>query len=266
MNQAQSTLQAPVQHNPTPNNQPTTICQATGWSGFPTGLNIRDYPGGKVWSKRRWAWEFLRRNPDFQKLCHEVDDGQISLKEIQPKLAESFGLLKFKHYRDNYQPSRPSFSSAQVNFWSNTETVQSSKRRTVKIFLASGEIIVRASLRHAIHLKNRNALLNSIAKLLQGKSEIWGEQNNVNPSQFVQRGDLLPLIRILDLVAHMATLPKSQRMTRTKIFAMLYPSLTWTPPGQPHSPGQFDKPFNERWRVARRYMKPEWYLDLAATQ
>lgn len=265
MNQAVSTSQAQSVSNAGENNQPGTI-NAPNSPVFPSGLKASDYIGSKLWSNRRWAWEFLRRNTKFQTFCNAVESGQFSRKEIKTKLVESFGLLKFKHYRDNYQPSRPSFSSAQVSVWSDTECKPYSERKTLKIVLAPGEIIFRASLRDGLHPKKRKALLDSMDQLLKQKADDWGESNNKKPSLSTQRGELLPLVRILDLVSYIETLPKAQRITRTQIFAMLYPSLAWTPVGQPYSPGQFDKPFNERWKVARRYTTIEWYLDLAATQ
>lgn len=265
MNQANSTFQAQIQNNPTQTSQPNTI-NTLALPVFPSGLNISDYSEAEAWSNRRWAWEFLRRNEDFQQFCHGAERALYSRKEIKTKLAVSFGLLKFKHYRDNYQPSRPKFSSAQVILWSDTKCKPYSERRTLKILLAPGEIIFRVSLRDALHSKKRKSLLGSIARLLKKKAEDWGGNNNTKPSQSNQRGDLLPLLRILDLVPYVNTLPKSQRITRTLIFSMLYPNLAKTPPGQPFSPGQFDKPFNERWKVARNYTTLLWYSDLAATQ
>lgn len=265
MNQVTSPGQVQVQNSSTQIGQQSTISVANK-PVFPTGLNVGDYRGVTSWSNRRWAWEFLRRNPQFQKFCHDVDSGQLPQKEVKTKLAESFCLLKFKHYRDNYWPKRPCFSSAQVSVWSDTKMKPYSERRSVHIFLAPGEIIFRVSLRDALHSKKRKALLDSIEESLKAKAELWGENNNAEPTATAQRGDLFPLLRILDLVAYVDSLPKSQRITRTQIFSMVYPSLAWTPSGQPHSPGQFDKPFNERWKVARKYTTPEWYSDLAATK
>ena len=36
------------------------------WVNRPSGQSEDDYPGWVKWSWRRFAWEFLRRSPDFQ--------------------------------------------------------------------------------------------------------------------------------------------------------------------------------------------------------
>lgn len=232
---------------------------------FPSGLKSSYYSRCANWSNRRWAWEFLRRNLAFQEFCHQVTSQQSQAHDAKEICLTKFGLLNFKDYRERYTPNRPKFSSAQVNFWSDTGTGIFSDRKMKRISLASGEIIFRVSLRDAIENKKRKALIDYIATSLSQKAKKWAEHNDVVPSVSIQRGELLPLLRILDLIAYNDTLPKKNRITRTQMYAIVYPKIAWAPPTLPLTSGLYDKPFNKKWTQARKHTLPERYLSLAAS-
>lgn len=52
------------------------------------------YIGSAQWTGRRWAWEFLRRNPEYQ---------AVSEKSV-PTLAARFGVVRMKSYQEEYTP------------------------------------------------------------------------------------------------------------------------------------------------------------------
>ena len=51
------------------------------------------------WSFRVWAWEFLRRNPEFQRQCDELAEASAGAKQ---RMARSWGLGEFKPYKEGY--------------------------------------------------------------------------------------------------------------------------------------------------------------------
>ena len=89
-------------------------------SPFPNGMNRKDYPDYEEWSYRRWAWEFLRRNRDFQKACAELDTTPMppDLFEIASRwVAERFHLRTYFHYRTPYgKDSANALASVQSRY------------------------------------------------------------------------------------------------------------------------------------------------------
>lgn len=57
------------------------------------------YPDYTTWSYSQWAWEFLRRNEQFQKECYLVEGGSAA---EQLPVAKCFGLQAFKHFREPF--------------------------------------------------------------------------------------------------------------------------------------------------------------------
>jgi hypothetical protein len=74
----------------------------------PNGKNpdVAQYRGWLTWTPGQWAWEFLRRNPDFQYACGEAVGSDAS-KQL---LAEKFHLTRFKDYREGYDNSTALFA------------------------------------------------------------------------------------------------------------------------------------------------------------
>lgn len=53
----------------------------------------------EAWPFRVWAWEFLRRNPEFQRQCDELAEASAAAKQ---RMARSWGLGEFKPYKEPY--------------------------------------------------------------------------------------------------------------------------------------------------------------------
>jgi len=235
---------------------------------FPTGLDDANYLGSRIWSSRRYAWEFLRRNQDYQTFCLRVINGEVTNKAtIKTTLTEQFGLLKFKSYLENYQPNRPRFTSSEVSYWSDISNTPYSVRKNINIELGPGEIIFRLSLKSAaISTKSLGAHLRSIEKLLNLKSEHWRTENSAECKTPRERvSEYLPLLRIIDLVNYTLTLPQSEVKSRSELFEIVYPRLARTATGTPAPKGAFNSQFDDKRVLAFSYTKPDRYLDLAAT-
>ena len=245
--------------------QPTT-CTVVASAAFPTGLRSSQYPRSDKWSNRRWAWEFLSRNSRFRSFCDQVQAQKLSIKEVKEVSRTEYGLLKFKDYREPYSCCRPKFSSAQVSFWVDTSNGGFADRKRKKVYLAPGEIILRVSIRDATQTKSRKALLRYIDAVLERKASVWAKNNGVQPSQRTQRGDLLPLLRILDLVAYDEKQEKMNQKSRAELYAIAYPKIARILPGQGLNSLQHGKAFDEQWKLARQHLEPWRYLSLAATK
>src|SRR5437868_824394 len=70
----------------------------------PTGEKLSAYRNHEKWSNPRWAWEFLRRNLEFQLECEKCNalEDKARIKQ-ERRTAKMFHLKKFKHWEDSYQ-------------------------------------------------------------------------------------------------------------------------------------------------------------------
>lgn len=107
----------------------------------PTGITKDEYAGHEKWTYRRWAWEFLRRNPEFIKACKTAKEDLAKQVEV----ASEFGLKRFKPYTEAYGRDRrlPVFLSAAVGTWF---AVDASRERTMSVKLREGQVLVRFNL------------------------------------------------------------------------------------------------------------------------
>ncbi len=64
----------------------------------PIGREKNEYSGHEQWTFQRWAWEFLRRNSDFQAACKQAAGNPVDEQAV----AEQFGLKKFVR-RQNFR-------------------------------------------------------------------------------------------------------------------------------------------------------------------
>lgn len=120
----------------------------------PNGVDEDRYKGINSWSYRKWSWEFLRRNAKFIAACNRVKGGSEFEKQ---KVAASFGLRKFKDYRESYRSGAgiPKYEIGSIRSWSSLEL---NKKETVSktIKLKSGQVLICFDLAAAI--KDKRAL------------------------------------------------------------------------------------------------------------
>lgn len=114
----------------------------------PDGTDASRYANINNWSYRRWAWEFLRRNTDFNEECKRVKDGSAEDKQI---VANKFSLKQFKDYRESYIGSSgsPKFSIGTINSWSHLDAKQKAVRKQA-VRIKYGQIVIRFNLEQAI--------------------------------------------------------------------------------------------------------------------
>ena len=107
-------------------------------------MDLPAYPGYQNWTKEKWAWEFLRRNSEFQKQCDAFRDfPEMLLKRVrQRRTAFSYGLMKFKDYIENFDVgANPKFSSSKISFFSTGNS--KSYTNPLTISLRPAETLIR---------------------------------------------------------------------------------------------------------------------------
>lgn len=155
------------------------------------------YKGAGTWTRKRWAWEFLRRNKDFIACCQRVDAGKADENEV----AARFGLRKFKHAREPYAAGPPKFTAATITTKLRAkESDPEEYRRTLK----PGEMVVVIRLEPC--LRNPAALdsqLRALERSASRRLKLLARDRGVTvPAPRVTKmEDWLYYLRILDLLA-----------------------------------------------------------------
>lgn len=103
----------------------------------PDGTNEEDYARCATWPPKRWAWEFLRRNPDFAAEAKEA----LTQGEVQQGIvAEKYGLRRFKPpepYRGAH--GLPLFLGSSIRSWTNWDD---SLRQFSSVKLKQSQVLV----------------------------------------------------------------------------------------------------------------------------
>lgn len=104
----------------------------------PDGTNDKDYESCETWLPKRWAWEFLRRNPQF---ILESQEAQGKTDVEQQKIAEKYGLRRFKPASEKYRGAHgvPIFLGASIQSWTNWDE---SLRQISKIKLKHSQVLI----------------------------------------------------------------------------------------------------------------------------
>lgn len=172
------------------------------WKKRPDGMSEADYAGHENWTKIRWAWEFLRRNPDY--IARSVELDKEPDKSEAKATAHNYGLKVFKPAWEDYKGkgvSKPKFLDNRIGF------VARLTKDDPAIFernLLVGDILIRINILAA--LKNTAAIkskLRATKKAVQRKFEsLSGASLKKSPYHHVKGHDnWLPLIRLRDAKA-----------------------------------------------------------------
>lgn len=173
-------------------------------------LDPARYEDHETWTNKRWAWEFLLRNPDFQKACDGLDEGATPQKKRA--IARKFGLAKFKHYDEPYESgdgesTEPMFISKAV---SPIRPQRQGNGRWIRpITIRPGQLAVRFDLRLAL-ADNRilDAQIATARKILERQLDRWRNAEEIVPKNGRQRPmpRLLLQLKILDTRTQAGTL------------------------------------------------------------
>lgn len=164
----------------------------------PTGRSLSEYPGYPEWTFQRWAWEFLRRNPEFQQACR--DAGEDSAKRIA--VAEQFGLRRFERFQ--YEKKRPNwapkFSAASVSKWSWLKN----QKKPLPLSFDAGDVVLRFRLAEtALEPAALTAQLADAKQFLLQRRAEYLQDMQVEPGEVITAAKpvyFLRNLRLLDLL------------------------------------------------------------------
>jgi hypothetical protein len=189
------------------NTQIASVDKHENAAEFPDGKNADDYNGSDLWSCHRWAWEFLRRNRDFQRQCDEIEAKPTPAAKQEIK--ERFGLVRYKYYGEEYgttKKQRPKFTTGNVVCWPRvTEKIYRGIKPNLPKELKPGQVLFRFDLRKlAVTEKSSiRAMLADAEKDLKRAAELWLKELGEKPkSPPRNREEPLPFLRLLDLKHH----------------------------------------------------------------
>lgn len=168
----------------------------------PDGSDLERYKNCDKWIYRKWAWEFLRRNPKFIEACNRVRDKGDAEKQL---VAEEFELVEFKDYREAYSSpvsDAPRFLLGKLTIKSNLGAGQDCKS-IKQIKVAEGQVGVLFDLNDVI--QDANALkkqLRLVDKVLRDRLATFENVVGIKAKSAKFKPSLFPeYIRILDCLA-----------------------------------------------------------------
>lgn len=166
---------------------------------FPSGENEADYAGTKT--RKRWAWEFLRRHPKFIEHCLAIEKAAVELQlaserkqaaevgsQAARELARSvkaakstlistrqatlkeFRLTRFKSFREDFDVEKPPlFSTRSVMVRENLTAKESREARTFPA-LAYGHVWIRFRLADTLDDEDAlKAMIGTARRMLKEK-------------------------------------------------------------------------------------------------
>ncbi|WP_139019428.1 transcriptional regulator domain-containing protein [Acidovorax sp. NO-1] len=102
------------------------------------------YKNNQKWSPRRWAWEFLKRNPEYIELCDDARNLTGDAKAAAEfAIANKFQLKKFKDYTENYSPKNPFFLSTAIYRWEGGSKKRNTEKTTIRVKILPGQVVIR---------------------------------------------------------------------------------------------------------------------------
>ncbi len=186
------------------------------------------YKNNQKWSPRRWAWEFLKRNPEYIELCDDARNLTGDAKAAAEfAIANKFQLKKFKDYTENYSPKNPFFLSTAIYRWEGGSKKRNTEKTTIRVKILPGQVVIRfqvdATLNNSraikvqlesakIHLERyRNDLIDSAKKESPQPEDSKKKTDRFNPQPAV----FLRRLKIIDA--------KRRGLTRNEIYKKVFP-------------------------------------------
>lgn len=170
---------------------------------LPDGSNDNDYEGCKDWDYRRWAWEYLRRNPDFREACCEVSKLKDKNERIarKAKIAREFMLRRYWHCDRPCKDGKPPAFRAVMR----SPLPQAPGETEWSVHLNHDQAAIVFNLRPALHSRNAiKAMLDNAERILEKRLEHLhafepGHKLRANPQ--LDKDKHIRNLRILDAKA-----------------------------------------------------------------
>lgn len=177
-----------------------TLWKTGAGDGLPDGATVESYAGWEKWTGRRWAWEFLRRNPHFILDCKKV----ASCDQKPEAVALKYHLRVFKSFSKKFNTKKspaPVFPLNSYRFAANVTGEGLIAKKQVLVPLKPGEAIYVFDFNPEIQIKGSlQAQIDLATKLLNERQKIYLESLNLKPAKNTkpQSGTFIKAIQLLD--------------------------------------------------------------------
>ena len=176
----------------------------------PTGLAPEKYKGHERWSGRRWAWEFLRRHHEFQERCHRVASHPTPEK-YKSLVCGRFGLRRYKPYWESYSGPgvfKPRYRATHILRARCVTDKEIANRNKLHLGLTPGQVAIKFDLRYGGSMAI-DAQLSDARIVLRRAGVKWQVTSGKRQREPRVKVELLPLLRLLDLVDYVSHLKKT---------------------------------------------------------
>jgi hypothetical protein len=177
-------------------------------NGYDPG--IAQYRGWRTWTPGQWAWEFLRRSPEFQGACRGLAGNSADALLV----AEKFHLARFKDFREGYDNITPLFARS-IKVFPNLELFEERLKgqgddtpgpwRTKTYAPRDNEVVITFRLEPSTHVGTTNLtrqLRQAERKLKKYLAALLKARSHGSGAQTLDPEDLFKKLRSLDLAMH----------------------------------------------------------------
>lgn len=172
--------------------------------GAPDWTNPASYINHESWTNKTWAWEFLRRNKEYQRKCKENAKENT---EIKKALAKDFGRCNLKHFRRAYYPSEEneklwlSETIVKKRTWHDTDDAKT------ELDLSRGEVALVFDLKQVRYGGTAaiTTLLNHAKEILFKELQTYGKKLDADEKPSIskpRRKRFFLLLRLYDAKEH----------------------------------------------------------------
>ena len=171
------------------------------------------YPGTPDdWTFSRWAWEFLRRNKNFQADSEAVKDASETDRR---KMARKYGLAEYKHYKEAHVTPTSCLWVAEAIFKYKAATEDGTE---VRFTLQKNEVALVFDLNHIQHV-GKSALEAQLYAARSVLDEYLADFSITVPDVRVSRRGFFELLRVYDgMEVDGATLTEVARVLKPEDF------------------------------------------------
>lgn len=187
----------------------------------PIWSSVESYPEDLAdWEYRRWAWEFLRRNLEYQ------EESSAALSAGSPALVKSvarrYGLRDLVHFKKGYVPGDPAFVWLSETFCKSALVGS----RQTNLRLQAGEVALVFDLDSTLASGPAaiDAMLYNAKRILQEQRQVYINSLEDHPERVrvktpkIHKAKLFIWLRVYDAIVH-------SNVSRLEAAKVLYPGI-----------------------------------------
>ncbi|WP_154641540.1 hypothetical protein [Burkholderia cenocepacia] len=143
---------------------------------FPSGEDICEYDGWESWNYQDLAWQYARRNKNFQKQCLALDASDPDFEQRKQDIADEFFLSRHKDFREETLV-RGEGVSAQYEI---SRKPNGTQRLRFSRTLKSHQVAITLDLRSSLH--SQDALARQIELVTKAVERRVTDLRNLHPN------------------------------------------------------------------------------------